>query len=312
MTKLHHYLRRNKKGPHTFKPVVLLTGSASGIGFAIAKLLYEQKEYRVFITARKKNLADLRLKFKEDERFKIGYLDVTQESDRKRVIDEISTVWDGVDILINNAGISYRAVVEHMSEQDEYLQMATNYFGPMALIRLVLPSMRARGRGKIINISSVSGMLAMPTMASYTASKHALEGASEALWYEAKPFGIDVSLIQPGFVHSNSFKNVYTTELYKNEAGKDSPYGDFYKNMTPFVEKLMNYSPTTPDDIARDVLKVIKTQKPLLWNSVTWDAIIFYYLRRFLPRRVLLPFLFMFLPNAKYWAIRHTKRRDLF
>src|SRR5690606_8275736 len=120
--------------------------------------------------------------------------------------------WDGVSILINNAGISYRAVVEHMNDKDEQLQMAVNYFGPVALIRLVLPFMREQGRGKIINISSVSGMLAMPTMASYSASKHALEGVSEALWYEAKPLGVNVSLIQPGFIRSKSFKNVYFTE----------------------------------------------------------------------------------------------------
>jgi len=96
-----------------------------------------------------------------------------------------------------------------MTVADEQLQMQTNYFGPLALIRDLLPSMREKGRGKIINVSSVSGMIAMPTMASYSASKHALKGASEALWYEMKPYGINVSLIQPGFIKSNSFHNVY-------------------------------------------------------------------------------------------------------
>jgi len=78
--------------------------------------------------------------------------------------------------LINNAGISYRGTVEHMDEASEMHQMNTNYLSPMALIRLALPYMRKRGRGKIINISSVSGMLAMPTMGSYSASKYALKG----------------------------------------------------------------------------------------------------------------------------------------
>jgi short-subunit dehydrogenase len=103
---------------------------------------------------------------------------------------------------ISRPSASYRAVVEHMSEPEEQHQFDTNYFGAVGLIRLVLPYMREIGRGKIINVSSVSGMLAMPTMGSYSASKYALEGLSEALWYEVRPLGINVSLIQPGFVKS--------------------------------------------------------------------------------------------------------------
>lgn len=287
----------------------MVTGCGSGIGLAIAKLLKTHTQFRVCITARASSYDLLLREFEQDERFIIKCLDVTSVGDRKIVISEIDKVWGGVDILINNAGVMYRSVVEHMAEQDEYNQMATNYFGPMALIRLVLPSMRARGRGKIINISSVSGMLAMPTMASYSASKHALEGASEALWYETKPFGIDVSLVQPGFIHSNSFRNVIKTKLYEADKNRDAPYNDFYTNMESFIEKLMHLSPTTPEKIANDVLKLIQTQNPHLWNSVTLDAIFFYYLRRLLPRRLLLPFLYALLPNAKSWGLRHTKRR---
>ena len=311
MTKIYHLLKREYQRTQDYKPVILLTGAGSGIGLALARVLYKCSEYRVIITARGKNIRSLQDEFMETERFVIGSLDVTLESDREKIMAQIRENWGGVDILINNAGISFRAVVEHMSEQDEYLQMAANYFGPMALVRLALPYMREKGRGKIINVSSVSGMLAMPTMAAYSASKHALEGASEALWYEAKPFGIDVSLIQPGFVHSSSFKNVYTTEKYRATEGHPHPYEDFYSNMGPFIEKLMNFSPTTPEDIARDILKIIRTEKPNLWNSVTWDARIFYYLRRFLPRRFLLPFLYAFLPNARSWALKYTKRRGL-
>lgn len=307
MTKLYHLLQR--KSISEYKPTILVTGCGSGIGFAIAKLLKKSSQYRVCITARSKNYEFLLAQFQQDERFIIRSMDVTLQTDRELIVSEINSLWGRVDVLINNAGVMYRSVVEHMSEQDEFNQMATNYFGPMSLIRLVLPSMRASGRGKIINISSVSGMLAMPTMASYSASKHALEGASEALWYETKPFGIDVLLVQPGFIHSNSFRNVYKTELYLADKNKDAPYNDFYTNMESFVEKLMRLSPTTPEDIAIDVLRLIQTQNPLLWNSVTLDAVLFYYLRRLLPRRLLLPFLYALLPNAKSWGLRHTNRR---
>jgi hypothetical protein len=279
------------------------------VGLALAVLLYGLPQYRVVITARKSSLGPLRERFTESERFLIRPLDVTSDSERAVLIQEISERWQGVNILINNAGITYRAVLEHMSEQNEFHQMSTNYLGPVGLIRLVMPYMREIGRGKIINVSSVSGMLAMPTMASYSASKYALEGMSEALWYEAKPLGINVSLIQPGFIRSNSFKNVYYGEKSKPEGGYAGVYGDYYENMAPFIERLMKLSLTSPEGVANLILKVIRTENPPLWIPATLDATIFYYLRRLVPRRLLLPLLFMALPNSRKWSQKYTKRR---
>lgn len=295
--------------PQSYKPVILVTGCASGVGLSLARRLARLTQYRVVVTAREKSLASLRSRVGEDERMHVRALDVTCAKSRAKLMDEIHRTWGGVDILVNNAGVSYRAVVEHMTESDEQRQLATNYLGPMALIRLVLPNMRRKGRGKIINISSVSGMLAMPTMASYSASKHALEGACEALWYEAKPYGIDISLIQPGFIRSNSFQNVTYTELSKPENSHDGAYQDYYRNMTPFIEKMMGRSFTRPEQIARLVVRVIQTENPPLWIPATYDAWIFYYLRRWLPRRILLPVLFRCLPRAKTWGRNHTNKR---
>ncbi|MBV2168079.1 MAG: SDR family oxidoreductase [Bdellovibrio sp.] len=303
------HLFQSKKKPQHYQPVVLVTGCSAGLGLALAKLLHSRTEYRVIATAREKSLEKVRNHFLDDERFIVRSLDVTSEEDRIRLFGEIQKLWGGVDVLINNAGISYRAVVEHMTEKDEELQMATNYFGPMGLIRLALPHMRNTGRGKIINISSVSGMLAMPTMAAYSASKFALEGASESLWYEMRPFGVTVTLVQPGFIHSNSFKNVYHTPLSDPTRNWSGPYCDFYLNMTPFVEKMMNLSLTTPEKIAHEVLKVIKSENPPLWVPATLDAKVFYYLRRLLPRRIFLPFLYWCLPNAKNWSKEFSHRR---
>lgn len=305
---LWHWFKRKKK--QTFEPVILVTGTGSGIGLALADLLYKQKNYRVVVTARSHSISILQNRFLENERFWVRTLDIVDETGREKLVSEISEKWGGINILINNAGISYRSVVEQMTEEDEQKQMAVNYFGPVGLIRLVLPYMREVGRGKIINVSSVSGMLAMPTMASYSASKHALEGMSEALWYEGKPFGISVSLVQPGFIHSNSFKNVYYTQYSIPEKNKSSPYSDFYANMTPFIAKLMGQSKTTPQKIAKSILKVIQTENPPLWIPVTFDAIVFYYIRRILPRRFLLPILFYFLPKARAWGHKHTNKRE--
>jgi hypothetical protein len=298
-----------RKTPSSYRPVILVTGCGSGIGLALAFALHKIKAYRVVVTARERSLGRLRDHFQDDERFWVRPLDVTSASDRSRLLAEIQNKWNGVDILINNAGISYRAVLEHMTDEDEYRQMATNYFGPVALTRAVIPHMRLQGRGKIINVSSVSGMLAMPTMASYSASKHALEGMSEALWYEMKPLGINVSLIQPGFVHSNSFKNVYFTPRSRPDRMEEGVYADYYAAMAPFVARLMNLSLTSPNSIASLALKLIRTEHPPLWVPATWDAVVFYYLRRFVPRRILLPLLFLALPKARRWGERYSKKR---
>ncbi|HRO66925.1 MAG TPA: SDR family oxidoreductase [Pseudobdellovibrionaceae bacterium] len=292
-----------------FRPVVLVTGCSSGIGLALAELLYKERHYRVIATARAGSLERLKEKFQENDRFWIRKLDVTSETERNDLIREISEVWQGVNILINNAGVSYRAVVEHMNVREEQHQFDVNYFGPVGLIRSVLPHMRKLGRGKIINVSSVSGMLAMPTMGSYSASKYALEGLSEALWYEVRPLGINVSLIQPGFVRSKSFLNVVYSAQSGPEHGVEGLYADYYQHMTPFIERLMGFSFTTPASVARKVLKTMQREKPPLWIPATIDATIFYYLRRFVPRRILLELLFATLPRVRMWARKYTNKK---
>lgn len=261
------------------------------------------------MTARAASIDRLKEKFREDDRFWIRSLDVTSETERNALIDEISKKWEGVNILINNAGVSYRAVVEHMNVAEEQHQFATNYFGPVGLIRALLPHMRKLGRGKIINVSSVSGMLAMPTMGSYSASKYALEGISEALWYEVRPLGINVSLIQPGFVRSKSFLKVQYSAQSGPEHGVHGLYADYYEHMTPFIERLMGLSLTTPASVARRILKTIEQKNPPLWIPATFDAKIFYYLRRFVPRRLLLELLFATLPKVRLWARTYTNRK---
>ncbi len=302
-------LRRSFNSKSYYKPVILITGCGSGLGLAVAEKLAKHNKYRLVITARSRSVQMLKQKFTESDQLIIRELNVAIEKQRKNLIEEVEILWGNVDILINNAGISYRAVIEHMTDEDEFLQMQTNYLGPLGLIRLVLPKMREKGRGKIINVSSVSGMLAMPTMGAYSASKYALEGASESLWYEMKPLGINVVLIQPGFINSNSFKHVYYTPYSHPKKTIEGPYSDYYHHMTPFVEKMMRLSIATPDKIADTILKVIKKENPPLWVAATPDALIFHLIRRILPRRWMLPVLFSFLPNAKTWGKAYTKKR---
>tara|TARA_B100001094_G_C18158247_1_gene787746 strand:+ start:649 stop:1506 length:858 start_codon:yes stop_codon:yes gene_type:complete len=279
---------------------VLITGASTGIGLALTKYFLEAG-YTVFATARKSSLSRFATEIDAHRNLIIRPLDVANADQRHGLIKEIESNYGGIDILINNAGISYRAVVEDMTVEDEKSQLETNYIAPMELARLVLPSMRMKRRGMIINISSVSGMMAMPTMSSYSASKFALEGAMEALWYEARPWGIIVKLVQPGFVNSDSYNNVLLTKkaILSKRSG---PYYPYYKSMEPFVEQIMNLALATPSSVAKKVLKIVRkrTWKPR--HSVTIDARIFYVLRRILPRFIYHFLLYHLLPDRKTWG----------
>jgi short-subunit dehydrogenase len=283
--------------------VVLVTGGTTGIGLTLVKKLH-QMNFRVVATARNSSLPRFEQHgLTENERFLIRPLDVTKLVEHSKIINEICRTWGSIDVLVNNAGIAYRAVMEEMYPAGERIQFATNYFGPMHLIRLVLPFMREQRRGHIINVSSVGGMMAMPTMGAYSASKFALEGASEALWYELRPWGIHISLIQPGFVHSNSFQNVRLTEKTRRTLKNDgSPYYAYYANMLPFIERMMNFSPTTPEKIAARIIRTMKQRNPRLRIPATPDAWLFYWLRRLLPRRLYHYVLYRGLPKIDTWV----------
>lgn len=282
--------------------MVLVTGASTGVGLALIRKLWNS-DYRVVATARAQSLNRFpNPPFKETTRFIIRPLDVTNQNDREKLIAEIEQAWGGVDILINNAGISFRSVIEQMNDDDEQLQMATNYFGPLALIRRILPGMREKRSGHIINVSSVGGMMAMPTMGSYSASKFALEGASEALWYELRPWNVHVSLVQPGFIHSNSFRHVYIGEKARQSIEKEDDYSSYYRSMNPFIERLMERTFATPESIADAIISAMECEHPALRIPATADAYFFTFLRRFLPRRLYHWILFRNLPGIRSWG----------
>ena len=280
---------------------VLITGSSSGIG---RRLLDEfcRDEYQVFATVRQNRIEAFQKELTGKYCEVVPYaLDVTNLDEGTQVVKSIEETHGPIDILINNAGISYRTVVEEMSEPDEAIQMATNYLGPMHLVRMVLPGMRERKSGHIINISSVGGMMAMPTMSAYSASKFALEGASESLWYEVRPFGIHVTLVRPGFINSNAFRKVKYGDGTdpRNTTGV---YYHHYHHMSGFIEKLMTRTPCTPESAARMIYKVSQMRHPPLRVAGTPDARFFSVLRRILPRRFYHWLLYRSLPGIKTWG----------
>ena len=284
------------------KRVVLITGASTGLGLALTKELLSSGNFHVIATARRSSLHRFEdLGLFENENLWIRPLNVLSKIERDKVVAEANEKLGGIDVLVNNAGYCLRGVVEQVNETERLKQIDTNFRAPMALIRGVLPYMRKKRYGHIINISSVSGMMAMPTMSIYSASKFALEGATEALWYEVRPWNIKVCLIQPGFINSDSFKNVeLTRESRKSIQDKNNPY--HYNSMAPFIARMMRLSPTTPEKIARRIHKVINSKNPPLRVPVTIDAYVFGLLRKLLPRSIYHALMYYFLPKIYRWG----------
>ena len=293
-----------RQRPDGERPVVLLTGASTGLGLVIARQLLARDRYRLILTARRESLGRFAASgIHESRHVHLRPLDVTLPAEREAVVAEADAHWGGVDVLVNNAGVAYRAVVEHVRDDERFAQLDINFLSPMELARLCLPSMREKRAGRILNVSSVGGMMAMPTMSIYSASKFALEGATEALWYEVRPWNIHVSLVEPGFINSSSFQNVRFTELAKEARDRpDVPYAAHYHFMGFFIERVMQRVKATPERVARKVLKTMERRRPPLRVSATLDATAFALLRRLLPRRLYHWLLYRNLPNVRSWG----------
>lgn len=164
--------------------------------------------------------------------------------------------------------------------------------------------MREKRAGRIINVSSVGGMMAMPTMSLYSASKWALEGATESLWYEVLPWNIRVTLVEPGFIRSGSFQNTRATRgSLRASSSPGDPYHVHYTSMARLIEKLMTRkSASPPERVADVILRVMRRRRPPLRVPGTTDANYFYLLRRFLPRSLYHAMLYRGLPDIASWG----------
>ncbi len=284
------------------KPItVFITGCSSGVGYELLKI-FNREPYLIIGTARGASLAKLLADpLVQCERIVVKELNVKNYRQSSELLAWVHKTYGSIDILINNAGVSYRSAIEDMTPEDEQRQMEINYLGPLHLIREALPKMRKNRRGHIINVSSVGGMMAMPTMASYSASKFALEGASEALWYELKPWNIHVSLVRPGFINSHAFKKVAFSQK-RLQAENHSAYEAHYENMERFVAKMMTSTPCTSTDVARRIFKIARRKKPPLRVAGTPDASVFQMIRWILPRFIYHNLLYWFLPGIRNWG----------
>lgn len=233
------------------RKVVIVTGATSGIGRCVAERL-RGKGYRVYGAARRPEAAG-------ELGFKVVRLDVDSDDSVEGCVRGILEAEGSIDVLVNNAGFGIAGSVEETSIAEAMAQFETNYFGAVRMCRAVLPGMREKGSGLIVNMSSIGGLVSTPFQAHYCASKFALEGLSEGLRMEVKPFGIKVALVEPG-----DFKTGFTAGR-KVAAGADKggAYGRRFAVAFKKIEEAEENGPD-PTRIAEAVERIIGTRSPRL------------------------------------------------
>jgi len=250
---------------------VLITGASSGIGQATARLLAE-RGFTVFGTARKPESV-------QSHGVTMVALDVRSDESVRACLEQVVAKAARLDVLVNNAGYSITGAAEETTVEEAKAQLETNFFGAVRMVNAVLPGMRAAGAGKVINISSLAGNTAIPYSAFYSASKFALEGYSESLWYEVRPFGISVSLVEPGFV------NTPIAEASPAAAQRLPAYDASRRRMlAAFGHALESGIP--PAQVARRVLQIIEQPNPGLRYRVGAQATWLPRLRNVVPWNV--------------------------
>ncbi|OKL60526.1 hypothetical protein UA08_04203 [Talaromyces atroroseus] len=203
-------------------PVWLITGSSGGLGYSLT-LHVLAAGHRVVATVRSSSKSAAVVKEIEARGGKIVELDIAKPDTISAAAKQAESFYGHIDILVNNAAYSLLGAVEDMTDDEGALQFETNFFGPVRLTRALLPSMRARRTGTIVNISSIAGQDGRPSCGMYAASKFALEGLSETLAHELAPFNIAVLVVEPGAFRTNFLQAAQITKAGVSEPYKEGP-----------------------------------------------------------------------------------------
>jgi NAD(P)-dependent dehydrogenase (short-subunit alcohol dehydrogenase family) len=252
------------------KGTVLITGGTDGLGKAAALLLARQG-YFVFAAGRSASKRQELDHLAHEEKLPLRTLemDVTDNASVQIAVELVIEKGDGIDVLINNAGVGYMAVVEEIHVEDFRKQFEVNLFGVLRVTQSVLPHMRQRRRGRILMMSSAAGLISPPTYGAYTSSKHALEGLSNSLRLEMYPFGVEVILIEPGYIVTNFQETAKELAQPYLERAKNSPYAKIYAGAMAGSDQGRGHSKTTPEDCAQVILAAIQTPHPKARYTVT-------------------------------------------
>jgi len=270
---------------------VLITGGTDGLGRATALLLAESATagYRVFAAGRSaERRAALAAHARERQLpLETVEMDVRDDASVASALAEVHAQAGPIDALVNNAGIGYIAAMEEVKMEHLRQQFETNFFGAVRVIQAVLPEMRERRRGRIINVSSIAGKLVLPLFGAYSGSKFALEGMTDALRLEVYPFGIDVVLIEPGYIPTN-FQNtsIELSSCYA-AAANESPYAQVYGSFRHVWKTSTSQPRYTPEDCARVILRALCDTPPQPRYTVTRRARVASLAKRLLSDRAL-------------------------
>jgi NAD(P)-dependent dehydrogenase (short-subunit alcohol dehydrogenase family) len=258
------------------KKVILVTGASAGMGKEFARHLLQDGHVVYGAARRVEKMEDIK-----KLGVKVLSMDVTDETSMEDGIETIIKAEGRIDVLINNAGFGSYGAIEDVPISDAKYQLDVNVFGAARLIQLVLPHMRQQHFGRIINISSVGGKMAMPLGGWYHASKFALEGMSDSLRIEVEQFGIDVVVIEPGGVKSE-WGGITLDNLMKI-SGKTA-YQSMVKSFSTAF-KAADSKVADPIVIVNLVRKAIEAKKPKTRYSGGYMAALILFMRKILPDR---------------------------
>jgi NAD(P)-dependent dehydrogenase (short-subunit alcohol dehydrogenase family) len=261
--------------------VVLITGVSSGLGKATAEFLLS-KGYKVYGTSRKGK--------DQDVNFPVLQLDLMDEKSVASMVEQVIAAEGRIDVLVNNAGIGLAGAVENFSTVDLHQEMETNFYGCVRMCRAVLPVMRKQSSGTIINFSSIGGLAGLPFQAFYSSSKFAIEGFSQALYTEVKPFNIHVVIVNPG-----DFKTSFTANRNIVSAAKqENPYQAQFLKTIAVIEK-EEHNGDNPLKVAKLVDRIIRSRSPRVRYLVgKFHQRLFVRIKPFLPESWLLKILAIF------------------
>ena len=237
-----------------FQKVVFITGASSGIGKAIGTYLHD-KGFRVIGSSRTPENYPNPL-------FPLLAVDVKDPSSIQEAVNKIISKYGVIDVLINNAGVGITGPLEELPEHEIKSNFETNFFGPIAVMKVVLPHMRTQKSGLIINITSIAGYMGLPYRSIYSASKGALELISESLNMEVKPFGIAITNVAPGDFATKIASNRFHAPVQKGSAYEAS-YGKSLALLNEHVD-----SGSNPEQMAEAIYAIIKTNNPKIHYKV--------------------------------------------
>lgn len=263
--------------------VALVTGASSGFGLhatvelaragfcAVGTLRDLARRERLDAAAREAGAA-----------VAVERLDVTDAASIAACVEKVEREHGPIEVLVNNAGFGLGGTVEDTSLDELRSVFETNFFGLVAVTKAVLPLLRERRLGRIVNVSSIAGRVAVPGLSAYVASKFAVEGHSDALRLEARPFGIEVVLIEPGSYRTDIFER--NRRVAKRALEPSSPYAERYRRFQKVVDRSIARA-GDPREVALAIVRAATARKPRARYVLGRDAKLELFVRRLLPLR---------------------------